>query len=165
MKRPFKQSAVLACALLIAVGSARGQDRTHEDLRAAVDHLRAEVALLRNAVARLELERNRDRVQQLNEQLETVRAEQVRLIEFDRARQQDLGEIEELLMRDGVSAEERLDVESTRVELAVTREREIKEQTEAVRLRESELLRRLETEEQAAKRLQEAWRRPGGKTQ
>ena len=168
MNRPLKQSAVLACALVLALGSANGQDKVLpdiKDLRATVDHLRAEVALLRNALARLEFERRRDRIQQMKEQLATVRAEQARLTEFDRVRQQDLREIEELLTRDGVPAGERLDLESTRAELAVTREREIVEQSEAVRRRESELLRRLETEEQAAKGLEEAWRLTGEKTQ
>ena len=168
MKRPLRQSAVLACALVAALGSARGQDKVHteiKDLRASVDHLRGEVALLRHALARLELERHRDRIQQMKEQLETVRAEQVRLLEFDRARQQDLRDLEDLLMQGGVSTVERSDVESTRAELAVTRQREIVEQSDAVRLRESELLRRLETEEQAAKLLEEAWRLTGGKTQ
>jgi hypothetical protein len=168
MKRPLKQSAVLACAFVVALGSARGQDKISPDvknLHATVDHLRGEVALLRHALARLELEWYRGRIQQLKEQIETLRAEQVRLKELDRARQQDLRELEELLARTGVPAEERLDVESTRAELAVMREREIVEQSDAVRLRESELLRRLETEERAAKRLEEAWRLTGEKTQ
>jgi outer membrane murein-binding lipoprotein Lpp len=168
MKRPLKQSAVLACALLAVFGSARGEDQVHtevKDLRASVDHLRAEVALLRHALARLELERHRDRIQQMKEQLEAVRVQQVRLMELDRARQQDLRDLEELLKQGGVPAAERSDVEFTRVELAVAREREIVEQSNAVRFRESELVRRLETEEQAAKRLEEAWRLTGEKIQ
>jgi hypothetical protein len=173
VKRQLLQKCtVLACALAIAFSNARAQSKPQSDakdeaasLRATVESLRAEVALLRKSVMRLQLDLHRENIQKLKAQIDTARAEQSRLAELDRARQQDLRDIEALLTQGETAADERLDMESARAELAVVREREIAEQSDAVRLRESELLRRLETEEQAAKRIDEAWKLTKGKTE
>jgi hypothetical protein len=166
VKRPLKHSATFACALVLAAGCAQADGKDDiATLRAAVENLRAEVAQLSKALTRLELERHRESIRQIKAEIETMRAEHARLAELDRARQQDLRDLEELMTRADASAGERLDVEAARNELAVTRGREIAEQSDAVRIRESELVRRLETEEQTAKRLEEAWKLTKGKVQ
>jgi hypothetical protein len=138
-------------------GSAGSQDDVAA-LRATVENLRLEVELLRKALLRIELERRRETIQQIKAQLETLRTEHARLMELDRVRQQDLRDIEELLTRGELRPAERIDIDSARSVFAITQEREIVEQSAAVRVREGELLRRLETEEQYAKRLEEAWK-------
>jgi hypothetical protein len=172
MKRRTKLSAVLACVLVFGSINARAQDSNRVDirdevaaLRATVESLRAEVTVLRMAMARLELDQRRKNIRQIEVELEAVRAENARLAEFDRARQQDLQDVEGLLTRGDVAPEERLNVESTRADLAIHREREITGQREAVRLRESELLRRLEAEEQVRKSLEEALKVTRGESQ
>jgi hypothetical protein len=170
MKRVLILSALLTFALMLVFDNAKGQDGSEADvrstvaaLRANVENLRAEVALLREGFARVEIERRRDNIRRIKAEIESVRADHAQLNDLDRARQQDLRDMEELLTRDGVSAEQRLDAEAARSELAVTHGREIAQQSEAVRIRENELLRRLETEEQAANRLEEALKNSGGK--
>jgi hypothetical protein len=170
MKHPSRHLGLLAFALLI-ISAAPGQEKTQSDLKGEVETLRAtiaqlqtEVAQLRQGLAKLELERRRDVIRQMKSELDTLRAEHARLAELDRARQQDLRDIEEVLSRPDIAAGERMEMEASRSELAVARSREIDHQAEAARVRESELVRRLETEEQLAKRLEEAWKLSGGKT-
>jgi len=170
MKRQLPQSLLLASALMFDSSSLRAQERGPIDLkdelvslRATVENMRAEVEVLRRALLRLELDRRRESVQQIKAQLEALRADHARLAELDRARQQDLRDIEELLSRGEVDPAQRIDIESARDEYAVTQGREIAEQSAAVRVRENELVRRLETEEQLAKRLEEAWKLSRGK--
>ena len=173
MKRLLIQFLLLACALVFVFENAHGQDKSGqgdvrnavESLRATVESLRAEVTLLRATLAQLELERHRDNIRRIKAEIDMAQAEHAQLTELDRARQQDLSEVEELLTRGDVPAEQRLDAESARSELAVRKGREIAQQSEAVRIRQSELLRRLETEEHAANRLTEAWKLTGERRQ
>jgi hypothetical protein len=172
MKRPLQPLVPGVCFLVLACGVAAGQEAAPGDakrelaaLRATVEQLRAEVALLRRQVVQLELDRRRDAIRQIKAELETLRAERARLEDVDQARRQDLRDIEDLLVRGDLTDDDRSGMEAARAELAVEREREIDQQSEAVRGRESELLRRLETEEASTKRLEEAWKLSGGNTQ
>jgi hypothetical protein len=157
---------VLACAL--ANGEETGGGGLKGDLaalRAAVEQLRAEVNLLRTNLIRLQLERHRDNVRRIQSELESLRPEFARLEELDRTRQQDLRDIEVLLAGGNLAPGERAEIEMARGDLAVARGGEIDRQSEAARARESELVRRLETERQLLDRLAEAERLSGGKTQ
>ena len=172
MKRLLQHAVPGVCALALACGVSDGQNHTSEDprrevaeLSATVQQLRTEVALLRRYVERFELERRRDTIRQIKIEIETLRSEQARLTEFDQTRRQDLRDIEELLISGDLTADARPELEGTRAELAITRQRELDQQSEAVRVRESELLRRLEAEKHLAKRLEEAWRLSERKTQ
>jgi len=170
MKRSLQHFVYVTFALFIAYGIALGQDKTQSgakgdiaELRATIEDLRAEVGVLRKAVARLELERHRNMIRQTKAELDKLRAEQARLAELDRSRKQDLHDVEELLTRGDVAPEQRTEIEGVRAELAVAQGREIDQQAEAARAREGELLHRLQTEEQFIKRLEEAWKSIGGK--
>jgi hypothetical protein len=157
--------AVLACAL--AGGQPAGQGGPKDELaalRAAVDQLRAEIALLQERTNWLELERRREVVRQIRAELDAIRAEQARLAELDEARRQDLHDIEALLAAGDVAPGERSGLEISRAELAAVRWPEIDQQSGAARLRESELLRRLETEERLLNSLEEARKNQRGKT-
>jgi hypothetical protein len=165
MKRRLRKSAQLLCALALPVGVAWSQENTSAKaasevaaLRALVEQLRAEVSSLRKDVLRLQLERHRDQIRQIQAELETIRSEQAQLAEQERVRTQDLRDLEELLARGDFGAGEQVTLEPARGELAVARAREIEEQSEVVRVRERELRHRLETEEQAVRRLIEAWK-------
>lgn len=172
MKWLLQHTVAGVCAMVLACGVSEGQNNTTDnltrevvELSATVRQLRTEVALLRRYVERFELERRRDTIRQIKIELGTLRSEQARLTEFDQTRRQDLRDIEELLVGGDLTADARPEVEGARAELAITRQREIDQQSEAVRVRESELLRRLEAEEHLAKRLEEAWRLSERKTQ
>jgi hypothetical protein len=165
MKRLLRHSAQLVYALALASGVASGQEKISNEvtsevaaLRAIVEQLRVEVNTLRKDVLRLTIDRHRDLVRQIKAELDTVRAEQAQLAEHDRARKQDLRDVEELLARKDLGADEQVTMEAARGELAVARVREIEEQSEVARVRERELLHRLETEEQVIRRLGEAWK-------
>jgi hypothetical protein len=162
MQWPLRTFTVLVM-LIPASGDGFAQTNATPDSYAAfrqlltvVESLRNEVAELRRTVARLEFDRYQENIGKLRNELSGVRLEQARLAELDRSRQQDVRDIEELLAQS--EAPNRLDLESTRTDLTVRRGREIAEQTDAARVRESELLSRLHTEEQLAKRLNEAWK-------
>jgi hypothetical protein len=170
MHWPLQRSVVLALILSGTPARVLGQSGNPPDmstafrqLLATVQDLRNEVAELRRTVARLEFARHRDNMQQLRSELSGIQAEHARLAELDRSRQQDLRDMEELLERS--DSPNRLELETTRSELAVRREREIAEQTDAARVREADLVRRLRTEEQIAKRLEETWKFTKGDTQ
>jgi hypothetical protein len=162
VKRLLNTAAVLACAFTLVLGSAQAQDNIQAEvsnaiaaLRATVENLRAEVVLLRTDLLKLELARHHDNIRQIKTEIDKVRAENAQLTEFDRGGQQDLRDMEDLLARGEISVAERTDMELTRGELAVGQSREITQQSEAARIRENDLIRRLATEEQAAKRLSE----------
>jgi hypothetical protein len=159
--------------LMIAFAAANGADAENERggdksdisvLRATVEQLRNEVATLRGYVMKLELERRRDTIRQTKAELEKLRQEHLDIAELNETRQQDLRDIEQHLTREDLQPPERLELEATRAELAVARGRDLDQQSEAARSRESELLRRLESENFLAKRLEEAIRATGGKT-
>ena len=129
MKRLLNTAAVLACALTLVLGSAQAQDNIQAEvsnaiaaLRATVENLRAEVVLLRTDLLKLELARHHDNMRQIKTEIEKVRAEHAQLTELDRARQQDLRDMEDLLARGEISVAERTDMELTRSELAVRSE-------------------------------------------
>jgi hypothetical protein len=159
---------LFTAALVAASGKAeqeRGVDKSEiTALRATVEQLRNEVAVLRRQVMQLDLERRRDKIQQTKTELARVRQEHAEVAELDQGRQQDLRDIEEHLNRADLQPPERLALEATRAELAVAWGRDLDQQRETARSREKELQRRLESEESSAKRLEEAIRGTGGKT-
>jgi hypothetical protein len=163
MQWPLQTFAVLALVSTFASRNGSAQTSAPPDpppglrqLVAALEDLRNEVGELRRTVARLEFDRHQENIVTLRNELSANRAEQARLAELDRARQQDVRDIEGLLAQS--DAPNRLDLESTRSDLSVRHEREIAQQTEAARVRENEVLSRLHAEEQLAKRLNEAWK-------
>jgi hypothetical protein len=167
---PWRFSKLLAFPALLTWGVATAQENSQpalkaeiETLRASVAELRAEVALLRKGIARLELERSRDSIRQLKAELEMLRSEQYRLADTDKSRQQDLHELEELLSRGDLPIEQRTEMQAARIEIAA-RAREIDQKSEAVRLREDEVLRALQVEEENGKRLEKTFKTIGGKT-
>jgi chromosome segregation ATPase len=172
MKPTSKHLAIPFGALVLACSLANGEEPGGSGLKSeiaalhtAVEQLRAEVNLLRTNLIRLQLERHRENVRRLQSELEALRPEFIRLDELDRARQQDLRDIEALLASGNLASAERSEIEMARGDLAVARGGEIDRQSEAARARESELVRRLETEQQLLNRLAEADRLSGGKTQ
>lgn len=160
------------CPLLIASQISFGQGNHPPDIRselaeaqAAIETLRAEVSQLRKEVAHLQLEQHRDTLRRTKAELESVRAERNQLEELERAREQDLREIDGLLEGRDVAAAERSEVEVSRSELLGARATEIQRLSDVAKSREDELLRRQKTEEQFIQRLEEALKVTGGERQ
>jgi hypothetical protein len=163
MQRPLRIWTTFALVLtagadagLADCEAARDGAAGFRQFAATLEDLRKEVAQLRRTVARLEFDRRRDSIRTLGNELAAIRTEHARLAELERAREQDVRDIEDLLAQS--AAPNQLDLESTRSELAVRRAREIAEATDAARVREAELLGRLHTEEQLVQHLNEAWK-------
>ena len=161
---------LLSAGVLTAIsGSPPGGENSAKP-NSEVAHLRAEVQLLSDEVRTLRslaftilADRHREAIRQIQAEMSTLASQRTRLAEVDRARQQDLEELDDLLRsRDPA---QRLELESARADLAGSRVREIREQSEAIGARETELSRRLETEQQALRRVQSAWDERKGKAQ
>jgi hypothetical protein len=170
MSRLVQTPILLAGLAFVGSGAAYAQERSDEKseisiLRAAIGQLRSEVAVLHSRITRLELEKRQDSIRQTKTEIEKLRVEHAQLAEMDAARQQDLREIEQQLAREDLQPSERLELEAARTDLAVARGRDLTHQSEAVLARESELLRRLDTEELIAKQLERTLKSQGGKTQ
>jgi DNA repair exonuclease SbcCD ATPase subunit len=160
------------CTLLIASQTSFGQDNRPTEIKselaaaqAAIETLRAEVSQLRKEVAHLQLEQHRDSLRRTKAELESVRAERNQLEELERAREQDLRELDGLLEGRDVAAAERSEVEVSRSELLGARATEIQRLSEVAKGREDELLRRQKTEEQFIQRLEETLKVTGGERQ
>jgi hypothetical protein len=163
MKWSSRCCAVFATAMVSLLIEAKGEEIVQADmkrevtaLRLTVESLRSEVATLREALVRIELRAHQDTIRRLKAEIAGLHAENARLTEMDRARRQDLRDVEDLLTRSELHGDARRDAEAIRSELELERGREIAEQLEAVRNGEKERLRHLETEEYECKRLEEA---------
>jgi chromosome segregation ATPase len=168
----YRWSIGAVCALLIASQISFGQDNRPPEIRselaaaqAAIETLRAEVSQLRKEVAHLQLQQHRDSLRRTKAELESVRAERDQLTELDRAREQDLRDLDELLGNHDAAAVERSEVEVSRSELLGARATEIQRLSEVAKSREDELLRRQKTEEQFIQRLEETLKVTGGERQ
>ena len=172
MKRQMWSIRIPVLALIVASGGMPADLESQADLktqllrlRAAVEALQGEVTSLRSTLLSMQLERHREAIRHIESELGGVIAQRTRLAELDQARQQDLHDVEELLARTDPEAEDRSHGEAVRGELAVSRVKEIREESEAVAARERELLRRLNVEQQAARLLEEVWKNRKGNTQ
>jgi len=168
----WNSSIRAVCALLIASQISFGQDNRPSEIKselavaqAAIETLRGEVAQLRKDIANLQLEQHRDTLRRTKAELESVRAERAQLTELDRAREQDLRDLDELLGNHDAAAAERSEVEVSRSELLGARATEIQRLSDVVKSREDELLVRQRTEEQFIQRLEEALKVTGGERQ
>jgi hypothetical protein len=165
MQRPLQTMLIFALAITAAAGDdlpqhsgSSGPAQQLRQMAAAIDELRNEVASLRRIVAELELDRHRENLRKLGAELATVRAEQATLADLERARRQDLDDLEKLLTGTELDAGQRLELETIRGEMTVQRGREMADSVDAARIRESELMRRFATEEQTVRRLDKAWK-------
>lgn len=120
---------------------------------------------MRKEVAHLQLEQHRDILRRTKAELESVQAERAQLTELERAREQDLRELDGLLGNHDAAAAERSEVEISRSELLGTRATEIQRLSDVARSRQDELLLRQKTEEQFIQRLEEALKVTGGERQ
>ena len=152
----------------LCLGQDQRQTQIQSELakaQAAIEGLRTEIAQLRQDVMRLELERHREILRQTKAELESVHAERAQLAELEKAREQDLRDLEALQVDRDVTVAERSEVEISRVEITVARAKEIDRLSEQARGREDGLLLRQRTQEQFIQRLEEALKETGGKTQ
>ena len=161
----------LACALLITCGGVSAQS-SREDARSesavlwqAIRQLQSEVARLRKDLGQIELDRHREILRLIRSELDVLQANQARLEEENRSRQQDISDVEGLLATSTLADSGRAEIQAAVSELTVIQAREIEDQKEAVRVRERELLRRLQAEEQTIMRLEEASKFLGGDKQ
>lgn len=162
----------LVCAMAFPAEICLGQDQRQTQIQselkaaqAAIEGLRTEIAQLRQDVMRLELERHREILRQTKAELESVHAERAQLAELEKAREQDLRELEALQVDRDVTVAERSEVEISRAEISFARAKEIDRLSEQARGREDGLLLRQRTQEQFIQRLEEALKVTGGKSQ
>src|SRR5262245_26847006 len=160
------------CAMVFQAQICQGQDQRQTQMQtelvkaqAAIEGLRTEIAQLRQDVMRLELERHREILRQTKAELESVHAERAQLAELEKAREQDLRELEALQVDRDVTVAERSEVEISRAEISFARAKEIDRLSEQARGREDGLLLRQRTQEQFIQRLEEALKVTGGKSQ
>jgi hypothetical protein len=166
MRRLVYLARLAALVILLTFSGAAQDKRPAADeselkvLRTEIELLRTEVATLRSQMIRLELEHRRDSVRKTHIELQAVRSELGQLAERDRLREQDVRDLDSLLTHNDTDRGRQLDVQEARQHLAVHRARKLDMETEAARVRESELLRRLQQEEQAVERLNQALKVP-----
>ncbi len=127
-----------------------------KEMSEALTVLRKEIATLRKTVARLEIDLRRENARRLQAEITAIQTEQFRLAELDRARLQDLDDLDKLLGDNTAESSQRADLEAVRGELAAVKERELVDLKEAARERQSDVSRRLQREEHLIERLEQA---------
>ena len=126
-------------------------------LAATVSELQFELGQMKRDLAEIRLERQRKTVAESAVELQQLAVAQQRLEEQETERQQELQEIEQVLQRDDLTADQRVQANAARTAVAGLRLQEVETERSSLLERGDELRRQAGQEQQRLHELEAAW--------